>query len=112
MVFLAPQLLDLLLIAETLLLECQEDVLSDFGLCLSACTAEKLRVTLEPLIDFLMDLVILVTDLLWSHALLAGLDLRGSPILVGTAHEHRVIATQPTEAGKDICRQNASDDVA
>ena len=109
---LALQLLNLFLIRVTLLSKSQENVLSDFSLGLSRCSTEELRVTIKPLVNLLVDVVVLIANLLGRHAFLDGLDLGGSAVLVGTTHKHRVIPAQATEPGVDISRQDTSDDVA
>ena len=92
----------LLLVSVALLLEVDEDVLSDLGMLFGAGSAKQLGVALEPLVNLLVDLVVLVADLLWCHALLDGFDLSGCSVLVCAADEDGVVASLPTEPGIDV----------
>lgn len=61
-----------------------ENVLSDFCLPLSSSSSEVIEVTVEPLIDSLVDLMIVIADLFGSFALFKGLCLCSSSILISS----------------------------
>ena len=56
--------------------------MSDLGLPLGGSAAEVIEVAVKPVIDLLVDGVVVVTDLLGGLTLLQGLDLGGSAVLV------------------------------
>lgn len=76
------------------------------------CAAKLVKVDLEPVVDLLVDGVVLVADLLTREAFLEGLGLGGRAVLVGTAHEDRVVPPRTAVARVDIGGEHAADDVA
>lgn len=89
-----------------------EDILRDLGLLRSGRASELVEVTVEPLVDLLVEGVVVVTDLLGGLALLAGFGLRGGSVLVGTTNIDDVVSSEAGEASVDISRQDTSDNVA
>lgn len=57
------------LFQELVLVKLGEDVLGDVGLLLCGCSAEVVKVDLEPVIDFSVEFVVLVAELLGRDAL-------------------------------------------
>jgi hypothetical protein len=86
--------------------------LSDLGLERGSGPSEVVKVTVEPVVDLSVDLVVLVTDLLRGKAFFLGFGLGGGPVLVGSAHVDRVVASQPAEPTVDISGENTSDKVS
>lgn len=69
-----------------------KDCLGDLCLLRGAGATESIEVTIEPIVDLLVDLVIVVTDLLTGFTLLHSFGLSGGSILVSTTHVYRVVA--------------------
>ena len=86
------ELFNSLLVGVLLGMKLVEDVLSDLGLPLGSSAAKVIEITIEPVIDLSVDLVIVITNLLRGLALFKGFDLGGSTILVGTANVQGVVA--------------------
>lgn len=105
-------LLNCVLISVTCLFQVVEDILRDLGLLRSGRASELVEVTVEPLVDLLVEGVVVVTDLLGGLALLAGFGLRGGSVLVGTTNIDDVVSSEAGEASVDISRQDTSDNVA
>ena len=106
------ELLDGLLICEFPVLKLVEDFMSDLGLPISGSAAEVIEVAVEPVIDLLVDGVVVVTDLLGGLTLLQGLDLGGSAVLVCPADVQSVVAHQAAIACEDIGGEDTADDVS
>lgn len=86
--------------------------MGDASLPVGGSAAEVVEVAVEPVVDLSVDRVIVVTYLLRGLALLDGLDLGGSAILISTTNVQGVITHQPGVAGKHISTEYTSDNVA
>jgi len=84
--------------------QCHEDFLGDFGLNWSRSSSKELSITVEPLINLLMDGMIFLANLCWSQVLLYGFGLSGCAVLVSATNENRVVVHQPTKPGVDVRR--------
>jgi len=89
-----------------------EDILRDLGLYWRRGTAKLVEVAVEPLVNFGVELVVFVADLLRGHVLLTRLGLRCSAILVRTADIDGVVASQTAVASVHVAREDTADDVA
>jgi len=79
-----------------------ENILSNISLqCCSGAT-KFIEVTIEPLIDLGVELMVVVADLLWGLAFLTGLGFRGSSILICTANVDGVVASEASVSRIDI----------
>lgn len=74
--------------------------------------AKLVKVDLEPVVDLLVDRVVLVADLLAGGALLERLGLSRGAVLVGAADEDRVVAAGAAVPRVHVRGEHAADDVA
>lgn len=74
--------------------------LSLLSLAFSGGATEEIKVNLEPLVDGGVDGVIFVADLLRRQTLLTGLVLRRRPVLICTADEQQIPASQTPISAK------------
>lgn len=89
-----------------------EYILSNLGLPFGSSAAEVIKVAIEPVIDALVDLMVMVADLLWCLPLFKGLSFRSSAIFVSTTDVKSIVAHETTVPSKDVCAEHATDDVA
>ena len=75
----------------TIGVEVLEDFLSDLGVDGRGCPSEVVKVDVEPLINLLVDNVVLVADLLRGLAFLLGFGLGRGSVLIGTTDVHAVV---------------------
>ena len=80
-----------------------EDGLDDVGMLGSGRAAKDIEVEPEPVINVLVNCVILGAQFGRGHSLGQRLCLCCGAILVGTAHIERWQAPGPAEASKDVC---------
>lgn len=107
----AELLIDDLLVSVLIVDALGEDVLGDLGLPLGSGAAEVIEVTVEPLIDALVDGEVVIADLFRSLTLLKGLGLSRCTVLVSTAHIQGVVAGEAAIASEHISGEDATDDV-
>lgn len=74
--------------------------------------AKLVKVDLEPLVDLLVDGMVLVADLLAGGALLERLGLGRRAVLVGAADEDGVVAAGTAVPRVHVRREHAADDVS
>jgi len=79
-----------------------KDVLSNNLMLRSSGPSEKVKITVKPVIDVLVDLVILITDLLAGYALLLRLILSSSTILISPANVEHIVTHLSVITGSDI----------
>ena len=89
-----------------------KDVLGDLSLCWSSCSSKVIEVTVEPLVDFPVDGMVVVTNLSWSLVVCTSLCLSCSTILVSATHVDTVVANQTGKSSIDISRENTANDVS
>lgn len=92
--------------------ELQEDLLDNLGMEVGAGAAEVVEVDLEVVVDLLVQLVELIAQLAGCDALLEGLCLGRSAVLVGAADVERRVAALLGIAGEAVGRERRSDNVA
>lgn len=73
-----------LLFDKTILLYFQEQTLNDFGMPGGTGPSKVVETDVEPIIDLLVELMVLVTDLLRGFLLLQSFHLSRSPVFVST----------------------------
>jgi hypothetical protein len=108
----AEQLIKTLLLNEPILIAVQKYLLDDFFMLLSGGSSKEVKIDIEVLVDLLMDLVILITNLLRRALFLQSLGFSSSSILISTADVYRVVAHQSTVSRIHIGRKYSSDQVA
>lgn len=86
---LAERLLSRLLLQESVLPEPLEDALGDLGMLLRWRATEVVEPDLEPVIHFLMDLVIFCAELLRRYPLLQCLSFGRSTVFIRSTYEER-----------------------
>lgn len=89
-----------------------ENCLADFCLLGRGCPPKLVKLNVEPLVNFGMDSMVLVADLLGRALLLQGLGLGGRPVLVGAAYVDRVVPPEAAVPGENVGAEHAADDVA
>mmetsp|Transcript_35423 Transcript_35423/g.67798 ORF Transcript_35423/g.67798 Transcript_35423/m.67798 type:complete len:299 (+) Transcript_35423:1976-2872(+) len=109
---LVVQLLHAVLVQQLLVHQGVEYALRDGGLLGGGGAAELVELDVEPLIDALVDLVVLVANLPRRQALLQSLGLRSSAVLVRAANVNHVVPAAATVASVHVRAQHASNDVA
>lgn len=92
------------LLDEAVLPELGKDLLGDAGVLVGGGAAELVEADAEPVVDILMEGVVLGAKSRGVYALGKGLGLGGSAILVGTADVEGGQATGAAETGEDIGR--------
>lgn len=96
----------------TLSTEVIKNILGNLCLLRRSGTAKLVKIAVEPLVDFGVKSVVMITDLLTRLTFLSGLGLSGCTILVGTADVNSVVASKTAVSGIHIGRENAADNVA
>ena len=81
----AVELVDGFLAAPSVAFEFEEQLLCDLCLLLRGGAAEFVERNVEPFVDALVDLMVLVADLLRSRLLFQGLGLRSRSVFIRTA---------------------------
>lgn len=89
-----------------------ENVLSNLSLLGCAGATKTIEITIKPIIDFLVDRMVVITNLLASFAFLHRLGLCGSAVLVSTAHVDGIMAGKTRIPCKDISRKHTADNVS
>ena len=109
----AVLLVDDLLRCLSFLAQGVEDIVSDIGVFLGrgGGPSKFVEVAIEPLVNFGVDGVVIIADLLWSLVLLACFGFCGGSILVCTANIDGVVACESSESGIHVSRQYAADDI-
>ena len=102
----AVELLRFLLCYIAILIACREYMLHDLCLKRRACPSKVIEIDIEPVIDRLMDLMVVIAELTGSHTFLQSSCLACSSVLISSADIERLIATGAAEACKDIRREN------
>jgi hypothetical protein len=110
--FLAILLLNNLFIGVTILMNFIKDILSNHSLFLSWGSTKVIEVTVEPFVDFFVNLVIMVTKLFWSFLFLNSFGFSGSTVFISTTDIDSVVSHQPAVSGKDISWKDTTYDVA
>lgn len=88
-----------------------ENFMADFCLLRRGRPPKLVKLYVKPLVNLIMDIMILVADLLGRALLLHGLGLGGRPVLVGAAYVDHVVPTQPAVPREHVGAENAADDV-
>ena len=89
-----------------------KDVLGDLSLCWSSCSSKIIEVTVEPLVDLLVNGMVVITNLSWCLVVSTSLCLSGCTVLVSAAHVDTVVANQTGKSSIDISRENTTNDVS
>ena len=105
-------LVDSILVRASFLVKSHEDILSDLGLFLCGSSTKNVEVAVEPLINLLVDLVVVITDLLRCLTFLACFCLCSSAILVGAANIDRVVSSEAAKSCVDVRGKNAPNNIA
>ena len=110
----AVLLVDDLLRCLSFLAQGVEDIVSDIGVFLGrgGGPSKFVEVAIEPLVNFGVDGVVIIADLLWSLVLLACFGFCGGSVLVCTTNIDGVVACESGESGIHVSRQYAADNVA
>jgi len=88
-----------------------ENCLAYFSLLGRGCPPKLVKLYVKPLVNFVMDSMVLVADLLGRALLLQGLGLGGRPVLVSAAYVDRVVPPKPAVPREHVGAEHASDDV-
>jgi len=88
-----------------------ENSLAYFCLLRRGRSSKLVKFYVKPLVNLVMDSMVLVADLLGRALLLHGFRLRGRPVLVRPAYVERVVPAQPAVAREHVGAQHTSDDV-
>ena len=109
----AVLLVDDLLRCLSFLAQGVEDIVSDIGVFLGrgGGPSKFVEVAIEPLVNFGVDGVVIIADLLWSLVLLACFGFCGGSVLVCTTNIDGVVACESGESGIHVSRQYAADDI-
>lgn len=86
-----------------LFIDVVENVLCNLGLLRGTRPAPLVEVTVEPVVDLLVNNSVVVTNLLRGFAFLHRFGLGGSAILVGTAHVNAVMPRETCVPCVDVC---------
>lgn len=98
----AEWLCSLALLDEAVLPEIRKDLLDNLSLLLGRCSAEDVKVDSEPVVDSLVEGVVLGAQVGGGEALLQGLGLGSGTVLVGTADVDGVVAAGSAVASKNV----------
>lgn len=79
-----------------------KNVLSDHCLLRGACATELIKVAVKPVVDLLVNLVVVITDLLAGFTLHHGLGLSSSAVLICAADVDSVVAGETRIPGENI----------
>lgn len=82
--------------------------LTNVGLLWCCRPSKVIERDVEPLVDLLVNDMILVADLLWRQALLPGFCFGGSAVLVCSAHVQCVVSTKTAEPSVDVRTEKGS----
>ena len=88
----APDLHHALLLQHVLLVESQEDILGDLGLARGTGASEVVEVDVEPLVNLLMQNIVLVANLLTCQSLLPSLYLGRCSVLISPTYIKTVMS--------------------
>jgi len=89
-----------------------EYLLDDGGVPWCARPTKVIKFDVEPFVDVVMDLKIVVADFLGRLPLLEGLDFRGRPVFVRAADVQHIVAVEPLVPCKHIGRKHTPDKIA
>lgn len=70
----------------SILINIEENLLTDFSMPLSTCSSKIVKSNIEPLINIFVNLMIVITDLLRGFLLLKSFDFSCCTILVSSTH--------------------------
>lgn len=79
---------------------------------ISAGSSEVVKRNIEPFVNCLVDLMVLITNLFGSGLFSQGLDLAGSAVLISPADVEDVVAHESGVPGVDVCGKDSPDDVS
>jgi len=85
--------------------------MADFCLLRRGCAPELVKFYVKPLVNFTMNSMVLVADLLGRALLLHGLRLGGRPVLISTAYVDGVVTPEPAVPREHIGAEHTADDV-
>ncbi len=71
-------------------------------LCRSASSTKYIKFDIEPLINIIMNLIVLFTDLFRSESFFKSLSLCSCPIFISSTNIQYIVITQPTISVKQI----------
>mmetsp|Transcript_27090 Transcript_27090/g.36887 ORF Transcript_27090/g.36887 Transcript_27090/m.36887 type:complete len:205 (-) Transcript_27090:669-1283(-) len=109
--FRAVLLFSIFLFGVTLLFQFVKNILSNLGLDRSSRTTKHVEVAVKPVIDFFVNLVVVVADFLRSFAFFHSLGYSCSSVFISTANINGVVSHQTGETSIYISRQNTSNNV-
>lgn len=89
-----------------------ENILGNGGLLISSSSTEVIKVTIKPLIDLFMNLIVMITDLLGSLSLLESFSLSSSTIFISTTNVEGIMTLESAISGIDISREDTTNNVA
>ena len=89
-----------------------KNVLGNLSLLGGGGAAEVVKVAVEPVIDLLVDLVVMVADFFAGFTFFHGFGFGRGAVLVSAAYVNGVVANKAAVASEDIGRKHTSDDVA
>ena len=89
-----------------------KNILSDLGLPFCGSASEFVEVAIKPVVNLLVNNMIVVADFLRSLFFFKSLHLSGCSVLIGTANVQCVVAHKAAVASEDVCTQHTSNDVA
>jgi len=87
----------------TIFVQLREDILSNVGLLSRRCSSKDIESNLEPVIDLLVNFVVLVAKFFWGAFLFYRLSLSRCSVLVCTAHVKSVVTACFTISG--VCQR-------
>lgn len=108
----AIALLQLVLENAVVLLDVEEDLLGDGGVPGRAGPPKVVKLYVEPLVDAVMDLEVVVANLFGRLPLLEGLDFGGCAVFVGPTYIHNIVSVESLVPGIHIGRKHTADNVA
>lgn len=80
-----------------------ENILCDFGLLLSSSPTKMVEVTIKPIVDFSVKLIIMITNLLASLTFFHSFCFSGSSVLISATNVNRVMTYQTAITRKYVC---------
>lgn len=85
--------------------------MADFCLLRRRCPPKLVKFYVKPLINFIVDSMVLVADLLGRALLFHGLRLGGGAILVSPAYVNSVVTPEPAVSREHVGAEHTADDV-
>jgi hypothetical protein len=100
-----------LLNQESVVLELHEDILGNNGLLLSRSTSKVVESNIEPLVDTLVKVIVLVAKLTGSASFLKSFGLSCGSVLVSSTNVESVVVASLAVSCESVGTENGSDDV-